>query len=101
MSEAKRFATDTAWDVVNVAMQILGGIGYTTVFPIERLLRDTRLTQIWTGTNEIMDLLIQHEFYREVLGDSRPGRLAEADAAAADADDEKVYEDAEMWAKGW
>ena len=44
-----------------------------------------------------MDLLIQHEFYREVLGDSRPGRLVEADAAAADADDEKVHEDEEMW----
>ena len=101
VSEAKRFATDTAWEVVNLAMQILGGIGYTTVFPIERLLRDTRLTQIWTGTNEIMDLLIQHEFYREVLGDARSGRLVEADAAAADADDEKVYEDEEMWVKGW
>lgn len=101
VSEAKRFATDTAWDVVNLAMQIVGGIGYTTVFPLERMLRDVRLTQIWTGTNEIMNLLIQHEFYREVLGDVRPVRLVEADAAAADADDEKVYEDEEMWVKGW
>ena len=32
-----------AWDVVNDAMQIMGGIGYTNVYPIERLLRDTRL----------------------------------------------------------
>lgn len=101
VSEAKRFATDTAWDVINLAMQIVGGIGYTTVFPLERMLRDVRLTQIWTGTNEIMNLLIQHEFYREVLGDVRPVRLVEADAAAADADDEKVYEDEEMWVKGW
>jgi acyl-CoA dehydrogenase len=101
VSEAKRFATDAAWDVVNLAMQILGGIGYTTVYPVERLLRDVRLTQIWTGTNEIMNLLIQHELYREVLGDAHRGRAVEADAQAAGADDEKVYEDEEMWTKGW
>jgi len=101
VSEAKRFATETAWEVVNLAMQIVGGIGYTNVFPIERLLRDTRLTQIWTGTNEIMNLLIQHEYYREVLGDPNLGRQVEADAAEADAADEKVYEDEEMWVKGW
>ncbi|MDQ7849713.1 MAG: acyl-CoA dehydrogenase family protein [Armatimonadota bacterium] len=91
MSEAKRFATETAWEVINLAMQIVGGIGYTNVFPLERILRDTRLTQIWTGTNEIMSLLIQHECYQEVLGAPRPGRLVEADAAEADAVDEKVY----------
>jgi acyl-CoA dehydrogenase len=102
VSEAKRFATDVAWEVVNLAMQIVGGIGYTTVFPIERQLRDIRLTQIWTGTNEIMNLLIQHEYYREVLGGGpAPARLVEADAAQADADDEKIYEDEEMWVKGW
>ena len=101
VSEAKRFATETAWEVVNLAMQIVGGIGYTNVFPIERLLRDIRLTQIWTGTNEIMNLLIQHEYYREVLGDPNLGRQVEADAAEADAADEKVYEDEEMWVKGW
>jgi len=101
VSEAKRFATETAWEVVNLAMQIVGGIGYTNVFPLERLLRDIRLTQIWTGTNEIMSLLIQHEYYREVLGDPKPGRLVEADAAEAGAADEKVYEDEEMWVKGW
>jgi len=84
-----------------LAMQIVGGIGYTDVFPIERMLRDIRLTQIWTGTNEIMDLLIQHEYYQEVLGNPSPGRLVEADAAEANADSEKVYEDEEMWVKGW
>ncbi|RLD96466.1 MAG: acyl-CoA dehydrogenase, partial [Aquificota bacterium] len=39
VSEAKRFSTEMAWRVVNHAMQILGGIGYTQVFPVERLLR--------------------------------------------------------------
>ncbi|MHB8771474.1 MAG: acyl-CoA dehydrogenase family protein [Syntrophales bacterium] len=101
VSEAKKFATDTAWNVCNLAMQIVGGIGYTNVFPIEKMLRDTRLIQIWTGTNEIMSLLIQHEYYRELLGDPAPGRMIEADAEEAAQDDEKVYEDGEMWTKGW
>jgi alkylation response protein AidB-like acyl-CoA dehydrogenase len=101
VSEAKKFATDTAWNVCNLAMQIVGGIGYTNVYPVEKMVRDTRLTQIWTGTNEIMNLLIQHEYYREVLKDPNPGRRIEADADEADQADEKVYEDEEMWTKGW
>ncbi|HOG17842.1 MAG TPA: acyl-CoA dehydrogenase family protein [Syntrophales bacterium] len=101
VSEAKKFATDTAWNVCNLAMQIVGGIGYTNVYPIEKMVRDTRLTQIWTGTNEIMNLLIQHEYYREVLKDPNAGRRIEADADQADQADEKVYEDEEMWTKGW
>jgi alkylation response protein AidB-like acyl-CoA dehydrogenase len=101
VSEAKKFSTEMAWDVCNVAMQVMGGIGYTSVYPIERMVRDARLAQIWTGTNEIMSLLIQHEFYREVLEDPEPARLCELDAEDAHLDDEKVYEDAEMWTKGW
>jgi acyl-CoA dehydrogenase len=92
VSEAKKFATDTAWLVVNHAMQILGGIGYTDVYPIERLLRDTRLIMIWTGTNEIMDLIIEHEYYRELLGARAATRDVEADAPEADLADEKIYE---------
>jgi acyl-CoA dehydrogenase len=92
VSEAKKFATDMAWEVVNDAMQILGGIGYTNVYPVERLLRDTRLIMIWTGTNEIMDLIIQHEYYRELLGSRARVRDVEEDAAEADQAEEKVYE---------
>ena len=92
MSEAKKFATDTAWQVVNHAMQILGGIGYTNIYPIERLLRDTRLIMIWTGTNEVMDLIIQHEYYRELLASQAAVRDVESDAPEADRDEEKVYE---------
>lgn len=101
VSEAKKFATDTAWQVTNLAMQILGGIGYTNVYPVERLVRDARLTQIWTGTNEVMNLLIQHEYYREVLSGQPESRRVEEDAAEAEAEAEKVYEDDDMWAKGW
>jgi hypothetical protein len=51
--------------------------------------------------DEIMNLLIQHEYYRELLNDPNPGRMIEADAEEAAQNDEKVYEDDEMWTKGW
>jgi len=92
VSEAKKFATDTAWAVVNDAMQIMGGIGYTNVYPIERLLRDARLMTIWTGTNEIMNLVIQHEYFKEILTISLMARDVERDALNADVDGEKIYE---------
>ncbi len=91
VSESKKCATDAAWQIVNHAMQIMGGIGYTSVYPIERLLRDVRLITIWTGTNEIMDLVIQHEYYRE-LGAQPTGRDVEADAPDAGVEGEKIYE---------
>lgn len=92
VSEAKKFATDAGWQVINHAMQIVGGIGYTNVYPIERLLRDARLIMIWTGTNEVMDLIIQHEYYREVLPGQPGVRDVEPDAPEAGQEEEKVYE---------
>ena len=92
VSESKKFATETAWEVVNHAMQILGGIGYTNVYPIERMFRDSRLMMIWTGTNEIMNLVIQHEFFREFLKAGPASRPMEADAAEADLEAEKVFD---------
>lgn len=95
VSEAKKFSTESAWTVVNHAMQILGGIGYTNIFPVERMLRDVRLITIWTGTNEIMDLVIQHEFYKEFLSNPPKGRDIEDDAEGSDLTEEKVYNDEE------
>jgi len=92
VSEAKKFCTDVAWEVVNDAMQIMGGIGYTSVYPIERMLRDTRLAMIWTGTNEVMNLIIQHEYYRDLLARGDESRDVEADALEAEEAEEKVYE---------
>lgn len=92
VSESKKFATDVAWEVVNDAMQVMGGIGYTNVYPIERLLRDARLMMIWTGTNEIMNLVIQHEYYKEMHGVVPMARDVEADALNAESEAEKVYE---------
>ncbi|MGZ6511233.1 MAG: acyl-CoA dehydrogenase family protein, partial [Actinomycetota bacterium] len=74
-------------------MQVMGGIGYTNVFPIERIYRDLRLASIWTGTNEVMSTIIAHEWYREALGDrALPRRDHETDATEAYASDEKIYE---------
>ena len=97
VSQAKKFATDMAWEVANKAMQIMGGIGYTEVYPIEKMVRDIRLSQIWTGTNEIMNLLIQHEYYKEVLQADHRLRNVELDAAAQDAEAEKCFTDEDMW----
>ncbi|HWJ02659.1 MAG TPA: acyl-CoA dehydrogenase family protein [Verrucomicrobiae bacterium] len=93
VSEAKKFATETAWKVINDAMQVMGGIGYTNVYPVERMLRDSRLMMIWTGTNEIMNLIIQHEYYKELeVGKQLPQREWEEDAANAHLEEEKVFE---------
>ncbi len=92
VSEAKRFATESAWDIINHAMQVVGGIGYTNVYPIEKMLRDARLSIIWTGTSEIMNLIIQHEYYRETLKPAVNVRDVEDDAQEAHAADEKIYE---------
>ncbi len=93
VSEAKKFGTTAAWNAVNHAMQVMGGIGYTDVYPVERFLRDTRLTMIWTGTNEIMNLLIQHEYFKEVLSSGPAGRDTEPDALSAHLEDEKYPEE--------
>ncbi|MFC2028331.1 acyl-CoA dehydrogenase family protein [Chloroflexota bacterium] len=91
VSESKKFSTETAWEVVNHAMQVLGGIGYTNIFPVEKLLRDIRLITIWTGTNEIMNLVIQHEYYKELNKNRNLGRIVEEDAAGAEFIEEKEY----------
>ena len=62
---AKRFATDTGFEVCNQALQLLGGYGYLMDFPIERHLRDLRVHQILEGTNEIMRLIIARRLLAE------------------------------------
>jgi alkylation response protein AidB-like acyl-CoA dehydrogenase len=96
VSETKKFVTEAAWDVANLAMQITGGIGYTDVYPIERAVRDTRLAQIWTGTNEIMSGMIQHDLYEEFHAQRGRYRDFEQDAMHPD-DSEKIFDDDDMW----
>src|ERR1700759_5583203 len=55
---SKLFASDTAMAVTVDAVQVLGGYGYVTEYPVERYLRDAKITQIYEGTNEIQRLVI-------------------------------------------
>lgn len=94
VTEVKKYSTQVNWEVLNDAMQILGGIGYTNVFPIERHLREARLAMIWTGTNEVMNTIIQHEYYRELLKTPVVGRDVEADVPLTEEElaEERIYE---------
>lgn len=55
---AKCMASDVAMDVTTDAVQLLGGYGYTKDFPVERFMRDAKITQIYEGTNQIQRLVI-------------------------------------------
>ncbi|MGI6452237.1 MAG: acyl-CoA dehydrogenase [Syntrophomonadaceae bacterium] len=55
---AKCYAGDTAMEVTTEAVQVLGGYGYTREYPVERMMRDAKITQIYEGTNEIQRLTI-------------------------------------------
>jgi alkylation response protein AidB-like acyl-CoA dehydrogenase len=55
---AKSFASDTAMEVTTDAVQLLGGYGYTNEFPVERMMRDAKITQIYEGTNQIQRMVI-------------------------------------------
>jgi len=57
-SMAKLFASDTAMWVTIEAIQVLGGYGYVTEYPVERMMRDAKITQIYEGTNEIQRMVI-------------------------------------------
>jgi hypothetical protein len=63
-AQAKRFATDAGFEVVNGCLQLHGGYGYLRDHPIERVLRDVRVHQILEGTNEVMRLIVS----RDLLG---------------------------------
>lgn len=75
-------------------MQVMGGIAYTNVFPIERIYRDVRLASIWTGTSEVMSMITAHEWYREYLTQKaqQSPRNYELDAEEAH-EEEKIYDD--------
>lgn len=94
VSELKKLSTQVQWEVVNDAMQIVGGIGYTNIFPIERALRGARLPLIWTGTNEIQSLIIQHEYFKELQARGVEGRNIENDVPHPEEvlEEERVYE---------
>jgi acyl-CoA dehydrogenase len=63
-SMAKRFAADTAMKVTTDAVQIFGGYGYTKDYPVEKLMRDAKLLQIYEGTSQIQRLVIAREMLK-------------------------------------
>ena len=69
---AKLYCTDVAMEVTTDAVQILGGYGYISEFPVERMMRDAKITQIYEGTNQIQRIVIA----REMLKENRASLLA-------------------------
>ena len=67
-SIAKLVATDTAMKVTTDSVQVLGGYGYTRDFPVERYLREAKVTQIFEGTNQIQRMVIARHLLRELPG---------------------------------
>ena len=55
---AKCFASDVAMQITTDAVQLLGGAGYVRDFPVERMMRDAKITQIYEGTNQIQRLVM-------------------------------------------
>ncbi len=55
---AKLYASDVAMKVTTEAVQVYGGYGYTREFPVERMMRDAKITQIYEGTNEVQRVVI-------------------------------------------
>jgi alkylation response protein AidB-like acyl-CoA dehydrogenase len=61
---AKCFASDVAMEVTTDAVQLFGGYGYTTDFPVERMMRDAKITQIYEGTNQIQRMVMARQLLR-------------------------------------
>ena len=62
---AKLFASETAMDVTSMAVQLHGGYGYSREYPVERMMRDAKITEIGEGTSEILKIVISREMLRE------------------------------------
>ncbi|HSW20869.1 MAG TPA: acyl-CoA dehydrogenase family protein [Ramlibacter sp.] len=62
-SMAKTFCSDTAMHVTTEAVQLHGGYGYMKDYPVERMMRDAKVSQIWEGTNQIQRLLVAKHLY--------------------------------------
>ncbi|MPZ93754.1 MAG: acyl-CoA dehydrogenase [Propionibacteriales bacterium] len=69
-SIAKLVATDAAMKVTTDAVQVLGGYGYTREFPVERYMREAKVTQIFEGTNQIQRMVIARDLLRRVTAEA-------------------------------
>jgi butyryl-CoA dehydrogenase len=62
-AEAKLYASETAVYVTNKAVQFHGGYGYTKDYPVERMMRDAKITEIYEGTSEVMRMVISGDIF--------------------------------------
>ena len=63
-SACKCFASDVAMEVTTDAVQLLGGYGYVSDYPVERMMRDAKITQIYEGTNQIQRVVMARQLLR-------------------------------------
>ena len=63
---AKAFASDAAMGITVDAVQLLGGYGYVKEFPVERFMRDAKVTQIYEGTNQVQRVVIAREVLKDL-----------------------------------
>src|ERR1700742_2179701 len=61
---AKCFASDAAMEITTDAVQLLGGYGYTRDFPVERMMRDAKITQIYEGTNQVQRIVAARQLLK-------------------------------------
>ncbi len=64
-SACKCLASDVAMDVTTDAVQLLGGYGYTSDFPVERMMRDAKITQIYEGTSQIQRMVMARQLLKD------------------------------------
>src|ERR687890_716486 len=62
---AKAFASDTAMQVTTDAVQLLGGYGFTRDYPVERMMRDAKITQIYEGTNQVQRIVMARQILKD------------------------------------
>ena len=65
---AKVYSADVAMKVTTDAVQLLGGYGYTKEYPVERMMRDAKATQIYEGTNQVQRVVIARDIFRNRMG---------------------------------
>ena len=70
---AKLFASDVAMKVTVDAVQILGGYGYMKEYPVEKMMRDAKITQIYEGTNQIQRAVIASSVIKESAAREKRG----------------------------
>jgi alkylation response protein AidB-like acyl-CoA dehydrogenase len=72
-SSAKLIAGDMAMRVTTDAVQVLGGYGYVSEYPVERMMRDAKITQLYEGTQQIQRLIVARQLLRRA-GVTRPAK---------------------------